>query len=146
MTDADAGSGITGLNHITLAVRQVPRSVAFYCDVLGCTLRASWPDGAYLEAGAMWLCLSQGDRARATRNDDYSHIAFSIPETNFPRLSERLQAECIIWKDNRSEGASIYFLDPDGHKLELHVGSLESRLAHYRARQLPDFHVFDVAS
>jgi hypothetical protein len=33
-----------------------------------------------------------------------------------------------VWKVNRSEGASYYFLDP-GHKLELHVGSLALRLA-----------------
>ncbi|WP_159065009.1 hypothetical protein [Thaumasiovibrio subtropicus] len=31
---------------------------------------------------------------------------------------------------NRSEGQSLYLLDPDGHKLELHVGDLNSRLAH----------------
>ncbi|GHL45122.1 hypothetical protein ECZU28_51170 [Escherichia coli] len=29
------------------------------------------------------------------------------------------QAGAEVWKDNRSEGASYYFLDPDGHKLEL---------------------------
>jgi len=33
------------------------------------------------------------------------------------------------WKRDVSEGASFYFLDPDGHRLELHEGDLDSRLA-----------------
>jgi len=32
------------------------------------------------------------------------------------------------WKDNSSEGKSIYILDPDNHKIELHVGNLWSRV------------------
>ena len=122
---------ITGLNHVTLAVSDLPRSIAFYRDLLGCQLRAHWPDGAYLEAGSLWLCLSRYDRARAEPHPDYTHLAFSVAPADFAELGARVRAACTIWKDNRSEGDSLYFLDPDGHKLELHVGSLQSRLDHY---------------
>lgn len=58
------GKGITGLNHVTVAVADVERSLAFYRDVLGCSVRAVWSDGAYLEAGTLWLCLSRDDKVR----------------------------------------------------------------------------------
>ena len=124
---------ITGLNHVTLAVANVERSLAFYRDVLGCTVRAVWAEGAYLEAGSLWLCLARDENVRASPHPDYTHIAFSVPEEGYAELSHLLSMSSTIWKENRSEGASTYFLDPDGHKLELHVGSLRSRLAHYRA-------------
>jgi hypothetical protein len=40
----------------------------------------------------------------------------------------------LEWRENRSEGASFYFLDPDGHKIEAHVGDLVSRLEACRQR------------
>lgn len=123
---------VRGLNHLTLAVTDLERSIAFYRDLLGCDLRASWADGAYLEAGALWLCLSRDPAAVETQHADYTHYAFDVAPEAFDELSARIRVGAQLWKNNRSEGASLYFLDPDGHRLELHVGTLASRLAHYR--------------
>ena len=127
---------VSGLNHVTLAVRDLPRSLSFYRDVLGFRLRAEWPEGAYLEAGALWLCLSLDAEARTSPHPDYSHIAFDVAAEGFDALSERISRAAEPWRANRSEGDSLYFLDPDGHKLEIHVGTLASRLAHYAERPL----------
>ena len=64
---------------------------------------------------------------------DYTHYAFDVSADGFAALSAQIRAHATIWKDNRSEGDSLYFLDPDGHRMELHIGSLASRLDHYRA-------------
>lgn len=135
------GASVSGPNHITLAVVDLDRSVAFYRDLLGFNLRAQWDEGAYLEAGALWLCLSV-DASRNGVHADYTHIALDVDEGQFAALSERVSNEAVIWKSNRSEGSSLYFLDPDGHKLELHVGTLKSRLAHYRAYPMPGRTIF----
>ena len=123
---------IRGINHVTFAVSDLQRAVAFYRDALGLALRYQWNDGAYLEAGDAWICLSLD--AATTWRADYTHLAFDIAAGEFDAAVDRLKAHgAQSWKDNRSEGASYYFLDPDGHKLEIHTGTLESRLAHYGA-------------
>jgi len=125
---------ITGLNHITLAVSDLARSVAFYRDVLGAVVEANWPTGAYIQLGQVWICLSLDERAAEQPRSDYTHIAFSVESEDLSRIEAVFHTnEVVIWKENRSEGDSIYFLDPDGHKLELHVGTLKTRLDHMEA-------------
>ena len=118
---------VTDLNHITIAVSQLSRSFDFYVDILGFTPRARWANGAYLSAGNLWLCLSQEAARPAT---DYTHIAFSVDETDIDDWLHKLDCAGVRqWKRNVSEGNSIYILDPDGHQLELHVGDLNTRLS-----------------
>lgn len=118
---------ITGINHITFSVRDLDVSIGFYRDFLGMTLHVFWDRGAYLTAGDTWLCLSVGEPEPAS---DYTHIAFSISESDLSLLRGTLQQAGIEqWKQNISEGDSLYLLDPNGHRLELHCGTLASRLA-----------------
>ena len=138
---------LTGLNHLTLAVRDLDRSLAFYTSVLGARAHARWNTGAYLELGALWLCLSlDANRATAPR-PDYTHYAFGIAQVDFPTFVARMRAHGVPeWKANRSEGDSFYFLDPDGHPLEVHVGDLHSRLAACRAQPYAGMRFFDAGS
>lgn len=135
---------LTGLNHLTLAVTDVPRSVAFYTQALQCRLHAQWDAGAYLALGEVWLCLSRDARRDAVPPPEYTHCAFSIKQADFAEfVAHALAQGARPWKVNCSEGDSFYFLDPDGHQLEAHVGSLASRLAQCRQHPYPGMVFFD---
>jgi catechol-2,3-dioxygenase len=84
-------SMIRGINHVTLAVADLERALAFYGDVLGLRLAARWPAGAYLEAGSLWLCLSLNETHRTPRTDD-THLAFDVAAADFATLVARIAA------------------------------------------------------
>ncbi len=135
---------LSGMNHLTLAVQSLDLSVLFYRDILGFRLAARWNKGAYLELGDLWLCLSLDDRRPTVPGFEYTHYAFSTSEQDFsPFVAKLIQAGVAEWKSNSSEGNSFYFLDPDGHKLEVHVGSLESRLKQCREHPYAGMEIFD---
>ena len=116
----------TGLNHITIAVSDIDCSLKFYTELLGFNGHVKWDSGAYLSLGDLWLCLSID---RPDISSDYTHIALDVSEGEMVELRAKLESLRVQqWKQNSSEGDSIYILDPDGHKLELHVGNLSSRL------------------
>ena len=119
---------IEGINHINFAVSDLEKSFDFYRDVLGFTPIVKWHEGAYFLAGQDWICLYLDPKREATPSPCYTHVAFSVTQEDFEALSQRIQnAGTILWKDNLSEGNSLYFLDPSGHKLEIHVGDWKSR-------------------
>ncbi|MFZ6770024.1 fosfomycin resistance glutathione transferase [Undibacterium sp. Di26W] len=134
MTDiGKPGPGVSGLNHLTLSVTNLERSFTFYVDVLGLKPVARWQNGAYLLAGDDWICLSVDSECRTHIPAEYTHTAFSVSPEAYTAFAQKADAgELQPWKSNKSEGDSLYLLDPDGHKLELHVGDLESRLASLR--------------
>ncbi|MEM7259335.1 MAG: fosfomycin resistance glutathione transferase [Pseudomonadota bacterium] len=132
---------ITGFNHLTLGVSDLEQSIGFYESILGLTLKAKWKNGAYLLAGDLWLCLSLDTSAPAA---DYTHYAFTIDGESLGHWQQKLaQAGVRQWKENRSEGNSIYILDPDGHQLELHVGDIHSRLESIKLKPYQQQQLFD---
>lgn len=124
---------LSGLNHLTLSVKNLELSLHFYHTILGMQLKASWATGAYLSCGPLWLCLSMNKYLEPIVSG-YTHYAFSIDQKNFSKFCMHLlDHKVAMWQENSSEGDSFYFLDPDGHQLELHVGDLDSRLQSCKA-------------
>lgn len=127
---------ITGLNHITLAVQDIEVSFNFYLNILKFKPLVKWDKGAYFLIGepmtskpgaGLWFCLNL-DKNRIP-NLCYTHYAFGVPKNHFTEICDNIISSGItIFKENSSPGDSLYFLDPDGHKLELHVGNVESRI------------------
>ena len=135
---------LSGLNHITLVVGDLQRSFEFYRAVLGFRPHALWARGAYLSLGPLWFCLSLDDTLQASHQQGYTHYAFSVAQEDFGALVCSLRSQGVTeWKTNSSEGDSFYFLDPDGHQLEMHVGTLESRLAECRKHPYTGMQFFD---
>jgi len=122
------------INHITFAVRDVEESFSFYTETLGLKPVVKGKSGAYLTAGETWIALNHDRSLRDDIRPDYSHIAFTCVQDEFDRIKARiLDYGCIEWSENKSEGDSFYFCDPNGHKLEIHVGDLDSRLESMKA-------------
>lgn len=124
---------IQGLNHITFTVSSLERSRYFY-QRLGFIEEVSWDQGAYLSAasGQLWLCLAKGE---PQPSQDYSHVAFSVTQLELNKLKQEFSDR--QWQPNSSLGDSLYLLDPDDHKLELHCGGLEERLKHLKSQPYP---------
>ena len=126
---------IRGINHVTFAVHDLENSYRFYRDILGCEPVVRWDRGAYLLAGSLWVALALDAATRPGPLSEYTHVAFDVSPEDFPALSARiLAAGTRTWKENTSEGPSLYFEDPNGHKLEIHATDLEARLRYARSR------------
>ncbi len=118
-----------GINHVTFSVSDLDESFGFYVRVLGCRPVARWNTGAYLLVGEAWVVLILDENTPERSPVGYTHLAFSVAPENFDRLAKRIEdSGARIWQENLTEGDSLYFTDPDGHRLEIHVSDLESRL------------------
>ena len=131
---------VTGINHITFAVEDLERSFVFYSEILGMKAAARWENGAYLEAGNHWIALLVDPKISFSEKPDYSHVAFDCSANEFERIKARIiKYGSPSWQENSSEGHSYYFNDPDGHKLEIHIGDLETRLSSMRQNPWAEF-------
>lgn len=128
---------IKGINHITFSVSNLAHSIKFYKNILGAKPLVSGRTTAYFDLKGLWLALNEEkDVPRFEVDPTYTHIAFSIDETDFDKFVAQLKQNHVKILQGRTrderDKRSVYFVDPDGHRLECHTGTLNDRLTYYR--------------
>ncbi|HYE43613.1 MAG TPA: VOC family protein [Caulobacteraceae bacterium] len=125
----------TGLDHIVLRVVDLKRMIAFYRDVLGCTLEREQPEiGLHqLRAGGSLIDLvpvtgelgRMGGAAPGVEGRNLDHFCLGVRPWDEAVVRAHLERHGVEVPESGSrygaegEGPSIYIRDPEGNVVEL---------------------------
>ncbi len=116
------------IHHIAINVKDLQRSIDFYKELLGFRLLDRDEHSAKLSIGNSDIVLFQlpsdiniTPTARDTQSTSLNHIAFEIHPSLFERYHQLLldnDVQITFGPVKRRHGYALYFLDPDGNKIE----------------------------
>lgn len=126
---------MTGLDHVVLRIADLPRSLAFYQGVLGCTVDKVQADIGLTQvrAGRSLIDLvtldgvlgRMGGAAPGAEARNMDHFAIAVTPFDEPAIRAHLAAHGVEVVDSgqrygaEGDGPSVYVKDPDGNTVEL---------------------------
>jgi catechol 2,3-dioxygenase len=145
------------IGHVHLRVSDLSRSIAFYRDALGFTVKADGRDygvpAAFLAAGNYHhhIALNTFESAGGTRppagHTGLYHVAILYPDRiSLAAAVERLLAQDESFDYGRDHGGtlSVYLKDPDGNGIELYFDRPEHEWFDAQGRAILKNDPFDV--
>jgi catechol 2,3-dioxygenase len=129
---------IERIGHLVISVRDIKKSLDFYTRVLGLQVMGEIPGAVFLSAGGRdhhEIALAEigaGTEKARINQIGLVHFAFRLrTEEDLLEAYETLQREgaTIAYTVNHGVTKSVYFLDPDGHELEVYVDNTAEEIA-----------------
>ncbi len=129
---------IQGFDHAAISVRDLEVSRKFYEDVVGLKVspREYQKPGVeyFMDCGTSLIGLIQGDpngEKHLLQDSGLggNHISFRVATKDFDAVVKDLKdlGVTITFEKKRERSWSVYFLDPDGNKLEFTAWPLEDK-------------------
>ncbi len=127
---------VHGIDHVAISVSDLEKSLEFYTKGLGLKItdrEYSKPGIEYfLDCGTSLIGLIQGkkDGPKHLLQDEGlggNHVSFRVRTQDFDKITEEIKKQNIpmTYLKKREKSWSLYFLDPDGNKLEITAWPLE---------------------
>lgn len=128
----------TGVNHVALTVRDLPRSVAWYSDLLGLQKIGELPDEGGRGAKVLFRHPTSGlvivlCAHKANPGEPFSEFRTGLDHLSFTvrdraeldawqaRFAERGVTHSLIYESPSGRGAVLVFRDPDNIQLEMYL-------------------------
>lgn len=105
------------LNHASLIVSDLDRSVAFYQRVFGLPVRSTQQGGVNLAVGDAFLGIYQGG---ASATPHINHICFGLRDFDPARTVAALETQGLRAESRERDGVTqVYTADPDNLRIQL---------------------------
>lgn len=113
----------SGLNHLSIPVRDRQEAIRFFTDVLGADVALDNPSFTEVLLAGTIIGISEQAGGWTAPNAEFPHYAFSIEGADMQPMKERLESFGIpthsIWTRHGVE-ALMYFRDPSGNLFEMY--------------------------
>lgn len=117
--EQDAPFRVRSLNHTTLFVSDVERSVEFYQRIFGMPVRSRQANGVNLAAGSGTEFLGLYEAGEGT-DPTIHHVCLGVEDFDAQRAREALAEHGVEGRIRmRGETAELYFADPDGLTMQI---------------------------